>query len=215
MPVTPTTPWLDRILGDSLGPVLAWLGKRALRRGDRHEFNHILSAVLHGNSTDCTPDHCTLQEPTMVTALSLADVEKLTELTRLLDEAYDHYLATSDGYRKSNEGHIELTLGDYDQRAAGEAKLQLKVRSSIFGRSSTTNFTSIEEALAEVARWHEQEMADTQADLFATDGPADPDCPHGPDEPCTCDGCHFCDGHVVGCTCDINWDALAERRLGL
>lgn len=30
--------------------------------------------------------------------------------------------------------------------------------------------------------------------------------PHGPDEPCTCDGCWACIGHVVGCTCDIAWD---------
>ena len=30
--------------------------------------------------------------------------------------------------------------------------------------------------------------------------------PHGPDEPCTCDGCWACAGHVVGCTCDVAWD---------
>jgi hypothetical protein len=48
-----------------------------------------------------------------------------------------------------------------------------------------------------------------------------PECtcfPHGPDEPCTCDGyaasppnppgtkCTCWPGHVVGCTCDIEWD---------
>jgi hypothetical protein len=37
--------------------------------------------------------------------------------------------------------------------------------------------------------------------------------PHGPDEPCTCDGCWACEGRVVGCTCDIDWDAMAEARL--
>jgi len=31
-------------------------------------------------------------------------------------------------------------------------------------------------------------------------------CPHGPDDPCGCDGCWACPGHVVGCTCDIAWD---------
>lgn len=31
-------------------------------------------------------------------------------------------------------------------------------------------------------------------------------CPHGPNEPCTCDGCWACAGHVTGCTCDIAWD---------
>lgn len=30
--------------------------------------------------------------------------------------------------------------------------------------------------------------------------------PHGPNEPCTCDGCGACEGHVIGCTCDIKWD---------
>lgn len=39
----------------------------------------------------------------------------------------------------------------------------------------------------------------------------DPVVPHGPDEPCTCSGCWGCSGHVIGCTCDIDWDAVAER----
>jgi hypothetical protein len=30
--------------------------------------------------------------------------------------------------------------------------------------------------------------------------------PHGPDDPCTCDGCWACNGRIVGCTCDITWD---------
>lgn len=44
--------------------------------------------------------------------------------------------------------------------------------------------------------------------------------PHGPDEPCTCDGTTVsgdpcvCTGHVVGCTCDIAWDTAAELRMG-
>ena len=37
--------------------------------------------------------------------------------------------------------------------------------------------------------------------------------PHGPDEPCTCDGCWDCKGHVVGCTCDIAWDTATELRM--
>ena len=40
-------------------------------------------------------------------------------------------------------------------------------------------------------------------------------CPHGPDEPCTCTGCRACPGHVIGCTCDINWDEITERNLNL
>ena len=42
-------------------------------------------------------------------------------------------------------------------------------------------------------------------------------CPHGPDEPCTCPGCHDgetgCAGYTVGCTCDIDWEALHELTL--
>lgn len=37
--------------------------------------------------------------------------------------------------------------------------------------------------------------------------------PHGPNEPCTCDGCWACAGHVVGCTCDIDWDEATDLRL--
>lgn len=33
--------------------------------------------------------------------------------------------------------------------------------------------------------------------------------PHGPDEPCTCNGCHYCTGHKHGCTCDINWSCTS------
>lgn len=35
--------------------------------------------------------------------------------------------------------------------------------------------------------------------------------PHGPDQPCTCNGCWICAGHVFGCTCDIGWDCEHER----
>jgi len=41
--------------------------------------------------------------------------------------------------------------------------------------------------------------------------------PHGPTEPCTCDGtaadgtpCGACTGHVTGCTCDIDWSCAAD-----
>lgn len=32
------------------------------------------------------------------------------------------------------------------------------------------------------------------------------DCyPHTASQPCTCNGCRYCTGHKIGCTCDINW----------
>lgn len=40
--------------------------------------------------------------------------------------------------------------------------------------------------------------------------------PHGPDEACTCDGCHDgktgCKGRTHGCTCDVDWDLAMEIR---
>jgi hypothetical protein len=36
-----------------------------------------------------------------------------------------------------------------------------------------------------------------------------------PDYVCSCGGCWRCDGHVKDCTCDIDWDAIAEKSLAL
>lgn len=30
---------------------------------------------------------------------------------------------------------------------------------------------------------------------------------------CSCEGCWACGGHEQGCTCDVDWDAIAEARL--
>lgn len=43
-------PWLDRVIGDRTGDVLAWLAKRAKKRGDAHEFAHLYGAIVFGNS---------------------------------------------------------------------------------------------------------------------------------------------------------------------
>lgn len=44
-------------------------------------------------------------------------------------------------------------------------------------------------------------------------------CPHGPNDPCTCNGftvngsrCICFPGHIVGCTCDIDWDRIFELQ---
>lgn len=47
-------------------------------------------------------------------------------------------------------------------------------------------------------------------------------CPHGPEEPCACNGyvngdpaqgkCTCFPGGIVGCTCDIAWDSLADLK---
>lgn len=48
-------PWLDRVIGDRTGDVLAWLAKRAKARGDAHEFAHLYAAIVFGNSNH-TPE---------------------------------------------------------------------------------------------------------------------------------------------------------------
>ena len=39
------------------------------------------------------------------------------------------------------------------------------------------------------------------------DAAMDKACPHGPDEPCTQPH------HIVGCTCDIDWEEIYELKL--
>jgi hypothetical protein len=43
-------PLVDRAGAKAVGKTLVWLGKRALRRGDFHQFNHIYVAVMAGNT---------------------------------------------------------------------------------------------------------------------------------------------------------------------
>ena len=52
------TPWLDRWVARRTGFVLVWLGRRALERGDRHEFEHMRAAVNAGNSAPCERAGC-------------------------------------------------------------------------------------------------------------------------------------------------------------
>lgn len=32
---------------------------------------------------------------------------------------------------------------------------------------------------------------------------------------CQCGGCWACEGNAPECTCDVDWDAITERNLGL
>lgn len=52
-------PYAEFYLGRLMGAGLVWLGKRALRRGDVHEFNHC-SAVLAVGNTDGDHFDCQL-----------------------------------------------------------------------------------------------------------------------------------------------------------
>ncbi|ONK10356.1 hypothetical protein [Streptomyces sp. MP131-18] len=89
------------------------------------------------------------------------DLEALRELQRLLDEAYEHYFANSDGYCKSSEGYIGLDLNNYFERRDGEP-LRIKgveVYSYVLGPSRRHTFPTIAAALDTVRRWHAEEMS--------------------------------------------------------
>jgi hypothetical protein len=100
---------------------------------------------------------------------SAAEIDRLTEMQRLLDEAYTHYFANSDGYCKSSEGDIELTFNNFFQRRDG-APFKITavgVYSYVLGPSRMHCFKSVDEALATVRDWHAKEMATDYQALYA------------------------------------------------
>jgi hypothetical protein len=90
------------------------------------------------------------------------DLEKLSEISRLLDEAYKHYFSY-EGHCKSSEGYIHVEYGNYWDRSDNPTDLKIKsvhIYSYVFcsqGRSE--DFDSVDEALATVRGWHAAEMA--------------------------------------------------------
>lgn len=54
--------WRYRFMTWLAGWLLVRSGRLARNKGDKHELEHLYQAVLHGNSEDCTPDHCTLYD---------------------------------------------------------------------------------------------------------------------------------------------------------
>jgi hypothetical protein len=92
----------------------------------------------------------------------MTDSEKLTEISRLLDEAYKHYFSY-EGHCKSSEGHISVEYGTYWDRSDKPSEVPIKnvtIYSYVFceqGRSQ--DFDSLDEALETVRSWHSREMA--------------------------------------------------------
>lgn len=91
------------------------------------------------------------------------------EICRLLDEAYDHYFANSDGHCKMSEGHVTVnqSYGNYWDRKEGQNQpiQSVTVYSYVLGPHRSHDFESLEEALETVQRWHASEMShDYQAD---------------------------------------------------
>lgn len=90
------------------------------------------------------------------------DMEKLQEISRLLDEAYDHYFKY-EGHCKSSEGFISLEYGNLWDRKGNPGDMHIKnvhIYSYVFcdqGRSQ--DFETVDEALETVRGWHAREMA--------------------------------------------------------
>lgn len=90
------------------------------------------------------------------------DLEKLAEISRLLDEAYKHYFSY-EGHCKSSEGFISIEYGTYWDREKNPLELPVKnvhIYSYVFCREGRSqDFDSIDEALKTVQEWHANEMA--------------------------------------------------------
>ncbi|MFE8916831.1 hypothetical protein [Streptomyces globisporus] len=95
--------------------------------------------------------------------ISEQEAKDLSEIQRLLDEAYDHYFKYSDGYCKSSEGHIALNFNHYFERRDGEAPgiKSVEIYSYVFGPSRLHTFASTADALGVVKVWHDREMQET------------------------------------------------------
>ncbi len=90
------------------------------------------------------------------------DYEKLEEIQRLLDEAYDHYFKY-ESHAKSYEGRVAVFFNNYWDRREDGPGLKIKyieIASYVFCRQGRQEyFDTIDEALATVREWHKDEMA--------------------------------------------------------
>src|SRR5437763_1425202 len=101
--------------------------------------------------------------------VTVAEIEGLAEIQRLLDEAYTHYFANSDGHCKSSEGDIELGFNNFFERRDGRPFVitSVGIYSYVLGPSRMNYFKSVDEALAAVRGWHAKEMAFDYKALYA------------------------------------------------
>lgn len=92
--------------------------------------------------------------------LTEQDQANLTELVRLMDEAYGHYFSY-EGHCKSSEGYVGLHFNNVHDRRAGEpfGLASVEVYSYALGPHRTHDFRTTAEALEAVREWHRAEMA--------------------------------------------------------
>lgn len=84
------------------------------------------------------------------------DTQKLLEIMRLLDRAYDRYFKETDGHCKSDEGYVAVNYGNYFTRNGETPALNIagvQVYSYVFGPNRMHHFDSIDEALQAVREW--------------------------------------------------------------
>lgn len=86
-------------------------------------------------------------------------LSKLSEIQRLLAEAYEHYFEHSDGHCKSNEGAVSIHLPPFFWREEDDDLPSVEVYSYVLGPHRSHHFKDIDVALAEVCKWHASEMA--------------------------------------------------------
>lgn len=84
---------------------------------------------------------------------------KLSEVRRLLAEAYGHYFDHSDdGHCKSAEGAISVHYPPFFWLEGENPEPGVSIYSYVLGPSRLHDFASIDAALDEVRRWHREEM---------------------------------------------------------
>ena len=89
---------------------------------------------------------------------------KVAEIEGLLTEAYEHYFKFSDGYCKSSEGAITISIPPYFWREEGPVVPAVEVWSYVLGPSRSHWFDNVDKALAAVREWHAAEMAHDHSD---------------------------------------------------
>ena len=90
--------------------------------------------------------------------LTQSDVDKFNQIAELLAEAYEHYFEHTDGYSKSSEGYIALSLPPYYWREDEPVQLGVEIYSYVFGPSRQHLFDSLDEALETVREWHHEQL---------------------------------------------------------
>lgn len=87
------------------------------------------------------------------------DFNKLVEIRKILNAAYDHYFKYSDGHCKKDDGNISIEFGNYWEDNSREMKIiSINIYSYVFGNCRTHCYYSLDEALEVVKRWYKEEL---------------------------------------------------------